>query len=362
MELGLWLAVAWLGWLLWREAQLRWHRRPPLVTSMVPFVGCMVALGRGPPARFIARCREKHGPVFTVHVGGRHLTFVMDPQLFPSFFDETSGAVDFTAATQPFLTLGFGVPRDAYLRHHGPLLALVRNALAPARLDARHYAEVLTSSWARMLAQTWGRRRPDDGRQSPAPARPLLADLRHAVFYASLRALFGDGFGDDAAVREQFRQFDDRFELASSGVPHALLPSFTGARGALLAHLDAVSRGFRWAEDAAGGGSDSALDAAAPFLRPGEALPPLLAQELLRLVQARVASSWLLAVRTACRWRFGWWPCCSPTPAARGRARRARLPRCRRAPRTRRGRTRSTRRCRLCARACWRPSACGRRR
>ena len=91
--IGVWLAFEWSRHL--RRVWFPPTNEPPLVSGYLPFIGAAVLLGRGPPVDFLRQCRENaaksspnnpHGN-FTLHVGGRNMTFVFDPAFFDAFFD-----------------------------------------------------------------------------------------------------------------------------------------------------------------------------------------------------------------------------------------------------------------------------------
>ena len=60
---------------------------------------------------FIKQCQTKYGDTFTLHLAGRHLTFLMNPEDLEVFFSRDESVVDFRFATQPFLSRCFGVPK-----------------------------------------------------------------------------------------------------------------------------------------------------------------------------------------------------------------------------------------------------------
>ena len=57
------------------------------------------------------------GTIFTVHVGGQHLTFLFDVKHFDVFFKDKEH-VSFSEATLPFLYKGFGVSPEHYFSNH----------------------------------------------------------------------------------------------------------------------------------------------------------------------------------------------------------------------------------------------------
>ena len=235
-QLALWaVALLCVAWGFWKR-YYRWKnpQAPALVSGPVPWLGAAVAFGKGPPVRFLEEtARSALGDCFTLHVAGRYLTFVLNPQYYEKFFnpDEALTGIDFAHATQPFLTRCFGVPAADYFASHLPDLAALRRRLSPARLPA--LAAALQGNLSSHVAAL----------SLPAEGRlPRFRDfLQRASFAASVRALFGDALADSPLLYEHFLRFDDSFELASSDLPHFLLPSFTRAKAALLSALAAAS-------------------------------------------------------------------------------------------------------------------------
>lgn len=245
--------VAWGAWIRY----YRWvnPRAPRLYSGAVPWVGCAVAFGKGPPVKFVEKCATE-GDIFTVHVAGRYLTFLLNPDYFPAFFnpDEDASGIDFAHATQPFLTRCFGVPRDDYFAGHLSHLTHLRRRLAPTRLEdiaagleAALLAHAPPSSASSSDSLAYGLLSNFDS----MPERTTITNFRDVVqrlsFAASVRTLFGERVASTPQLYERFIQFDDWFEIASSSVPHVFLPSFTRAKQFLL---DALETGAsEWTRD-----------------------------------------------------------------------------------------------------------------
>ena len=59
-----------------------------------------------------------------MHLAGRNMTFLLNPEDFPQFFSSDEEVVDFQYATQPFLSRCFGVPKVKFIFHRSTILIL----------------------------------------------------------------------------------------------------------------------------------------------------------------------------------------------------------------------------------------------
>ncbi|XP_054995339.1 prostacyclin synthase [Sorex araneus] len=87
------LALLLLALLLRRR---RWRRpgEPPLDVGRPPWLGHTLEFGKD-PARFLGRMKERHGDIFTVLVGGRYVTVLLDPHSYDSVVWEPRSRLDF---------------------------------------------------------------------------------------------------------------------------------------------------------------------------------------------------------------------------------------------------------------------------
>ncbi|XP_055964448.1 prostacyclin synthase [Sorex fumeus] len=109
------LALLLLARLLLRRR--RWRRRgePPLDVGRAPWLGHTLEFGKD-PARFLSRMKEKHGDIFTVLVGGRYVSVLLDPHSYDSVVWEPRSRLDF----QPYALLLMERIFDVQLPHHEP--------------------------------------------------------------------------------------------------------------------------------------------------------------------------------------------------------------------------------------------------
>lgn len=288
------LVLVWL----WFDPKLRswlasrYRKAPPCVTSHLPFLGCAIEFGKGPPVQFIRRCFQDLGSIFTLHLAGRQMTFIFEPRLFPVFFGATGGdetlaqltrAVDFQQATMPFLCRCFGMSEASYVAYHTRALDLMRGKLLPLALESSRgtgNVQELRRSLLEQFDAFWG----DYG-----VSKPLFRLTQDAAFAASVDTLFGRRLRrQEPDLAKLFHQFDEWFELASSDIPHLLLPKFRHAQRSLLAKLDGYARSLeRERKEKEKKGEDiteSGLRA--------EGLVP----SLIELVEGKELGSWLLAI------------------------------------------------------------------
>ncbi|GAB1287232.1 Prostacyclin synthase [Apodemus speciosus] len=91
--LGL-LAVLLLLLLLLSRRRARRPGEPPLDLGSIPWLGHALEFGRD-AASFLTRMKEKHGDIFTVLVGGRYVTVLLDPHSYDAVVWELRTRLDF---------------------------------------------------------------------------------------------------------------------------------------------------------------------------------------------------------------------------------------------------------------------------
>lgn len=190
------------------------------------FQGCAISFGKGPPVNFIRQCQEKYGNTFTLHLAGRYLTYLLDPDDQKMFFSRNESIVDFEYATQPFLTRCFGVTKEDYLQFHQKMIGIVRSSLLAPKMDDHLFK--LTEGLSKQMEDSWG----DGGEMY------FLNAIQNMIFRPTLTSFFGNYiYQVDRSFLDLFHNFDDWFEIASSDIPHVFLPKFTKAKNILVKKL-----------------------------------------------------------------------------------------------------------------------------
>ncbi|KAK5889670.1 hypothetical protein CesoFtcFv8_015653 [Champsocephalus esox] len=171
---------------------LRRKRRPgepPLVSGWIPFLGRALDFGRDAQA-FLQEQRRRHGDVFTVHLAGKYLTFILDPLLYPSVVRQ-GRQLDFHQFADTVAPPTFGYPP---VRKGFP--GLSEQIIRSFQLMQGEHLGVLTES---MMGPERGRRH--------------------------------EGMED---MREDFQRFDRMFPLLIAQVPIGLLGRTRAVRSKLI--------------------------------------------------------------------------------------------------------------------------------
>ncbi|XP_004698109.1 prostacyclin synthase [Echinops telfairi] len=109
------LLAALLLLLLLTRRRTRRPGEPPLDRGSIPWLGHALEFGRD-AASFLTRMKEKHGDIFTVLVGGRYVTVLLDPHSYDSVVWEARTKLDFHAYAIFLMERIF----DVQLPHYSP--------------------------------------------------------------------------------------------------------------------------------------------------------------------------------------------------------------------------------------------------
>uniref|UniRef100_A0AAF6Z3X9 Prostacyclin synthase n=1 Tax=Bos taurus TaxID=9913 RepID=A0AAF6Z3X9_BOVIN len=109
------LLAALLLLLLLTRRRTRRPGEPPLDLGSIPWLGHALEFGKD-AAGFLTRMKEKHGDIFTVLVGGRHVTVLLDPHSYDAVVWEPRSRLDFHAYAVFLMERIF----DVQLPHYNP--------------------------------------------------------------------------------------------------------------------------------------------------------------------------------------------------------------------------------------------------
>nr|XP_054111423.1 prostacyclin synthase isoform X1 [Callithrix jacchus] len=99
----------------WRGAELVRPGEPPLDLGSIPWLGYALDFGKD-AASFLTRMKEKHGDIFTILVGGRYITVLLDPHSYDAVVWEPHTRFDFHAYAVFLMERIF----DVQLPHYSP--------------------------------------------------------------------------------------------------------------------------------------------------------------------------------------------------------------------------------------------------
>ncbi|XP_072552049.1 24-hydroxycholesterol 7-alpha-hydroxylase [Salminus brasiliensis] len=199
---------------------------PPCIRGWIPWLGAALEFGKA-PLHFIAQARTKYGPVFTVLVAGKRLTFVTLHEDFRTFF--TSKDVNFEQAVQEPVHNTASISKESFFQFHPACNTLIKGRLTPGNtaLLADHLCEEFNDHLERL------------GRKGSGSLNNLI---RNVMYPAVMSNLLGKCNSPDSASEkrefiEMFTTYDDGFEYGSQ-LPDMFLRKWASAKKWLLSRLE----------------------------------------------------------------------------------------------------------------------------
>ncbi|XP_049336185.1 24-hydroxycholesterol 7-alpha-hydroxylase isoform X2 [Astyanax mexicanus] len=174
---------------------------PPCIRGWIPWVGAAFEFGKE-PLHFIARARAKYGPVFTVLVAGKRLTFVTLHEDFRTFF--MSKDVDFEQAVQEPVRNTASISKESFFKFHPACNTMIKGRLTPGNtaLLVDHLCEEFNNHLELL------------GRKGSGSLNKLV---RSVMYPAVMSNLLGKSNSPKSALEKQkfiekFTTYDDGFE------------------------------------------------------------------------------------------------------------------------------------------------------
>ncbi|MEZ5507915.1 MAG: cytochrome P450 [Gammaproteobacteria bacterium] len=170
----------------------------PFVRSPLPWLGHGIAFGKDADA-LLQRLRARHGDAFTLLLGGKRMTFLLNPHDAPAFFKQSKPLVA-GPISKEISGKAFGIDWSQYaVDVHEVQVpfdkSMRKSVIGPMTLHMQEKAA------ARL--QALGRHQWQSGE--------LFRFVAKLVFDAGGKAMLGDGLFDDPALFEEFLHFDKQF-------------------------------------------------------------------------------------------------------------------------------------------------------
>ncbi|XP_076872857.1 24-hydroxycholesterol 7-alpha-hydroxylase isoform X2 [Brachyhypopomus gauderio] len=199
---------------------------PPCIRGWIPWLGAAFEFGQA-PLHFIAQARARYGPVFTVLVAGKRLTFVTHHEDFRAFF--MSKDVDFEQAVQESVQNTASISKESFFKFHPACIALIKARLTPGN----------TALLANNLCEEFNDHLDRLGTRGSGCLNNLI---RNVMYPAVMSNLLGKENSPDGpmAIREFVRRFttyDDGFEYGSQ-LPGMFLKEWSSSKKWLLSLLE----------------------------------------------------------------------------------------------------------------------------
>ncbi|KAM9349218.1 cytochrome P450 7B1 [Symphorus nematophorus] len=227
---------------------------PPLIKGWIPFIGKALEFGRD-AHKFLEEHKKKFGDIFTVHIAGKYMTFIMDPLMYPNIIKH-GRQLDFHKFSDTVAPLAFGYPpiRD---KKTPSLPSDIQRSFQLLQGDG---LDSLTES---MMGNLMLVMRQDHLGERPAAAAAAeeegggwrsgsMYDFCNTVmFEATFLTIYGrpaaaTRHGETGALRENFITFDSMFPLLVAQVPIALLRRAKASRDRMTDYF-LPHRMSRWA-------------------------------------------------------------------------------------------------------------------
>ncbi|XP_061550664.1 cytochrome P450 7B1 isoform X1 [Phycodurus eques] len=204
---------------------------PPLINGWIPFLGKALEF-RKDAHKFLEEQQRNFGDVFTVHIAGRYMTFVMDPLMYPSVIKH-GRQLDFHEFTGEAAPSAFGYPPVA----EGKFPGLAEQIRRSFRLLGGDHLTPLTQSMMGNLMTLF--RQDHLGPDGAWRTSGLYDFCVRVVFEATFLTVYGrppDALrhADTAPLRADFARFDDVFPLLVARVPVRLLGRVRSVREKLI--------------------------------------------------------------------------------------------------------------------------------
>eukprot|EP01080_Neovahlkampfia_damariscottae_P011430 gene11430-4597_t len=186
----------------------------------------------------VLKCKEKYGDVFTLYVGGRYFTYIMDPNEMKIFF-VTNKKISFDDAAVEFTNRVFGISRPDFFEGHKELISTVRNSFATNLLEesVTKYIKDLKEEFEKWNEKGEGK---------------LYKTLVKTVFWSNMKTILKEKFDFEkySECEKLFHDLDDNFEIAASGlIPEFVFKPVANARNYFYQMFDQTLIKFHKNED-----------------------------------------------------------------------------------------------------------------
>nr|XP_032659993.1 cytochrome P450 7B1 [Chelonoidis abingdonii] len=204
---------------------------PPLINGWIPFIGKALTF-RKDAFKFLISQQRKFGDVFTVHIAGRYITFIMDPFQYV-FVIRNSKQLEFYEFADKMASRTFGYPSLSNFPNLNENLHRIYQYLQGKPLDiiSDHMMKNLQHifEWKCSQATDW-------------KTEKMYKFCSFLIFEASFITLYGrdpaaDGHNVISEIRDKFTKFDASFPYLAANIPIELLGVTKKVRKELIHHF-----------------------------------------------------------------------------------------------------------------------------
>ncbi|XP_055287626.1 cytochrome P450 7B1 isoform X1 [Moschus berezovskii] len=228
---GLALAAALLLLLLCLSAR-RTRRRgePPLIKGWLPYFGQALKLQKD-PLGFMISLQKQYGDIFTLLLGGKYITFILDPFHYTSVAKNQK--LSFQIFTNKFLKRVFSIKK---MITDSDLIDEIHSTYQ--FLQGKHL-DILMESTMQNLKQVF---EPQLLKTTSWSTEYLLPFCNSVIFEMTFTTIYGNVLAYDkktfiAELKDDFLKFDEKVTHLVSGIPIELLGNIKSVRTKLIKDL-----------------------------------------------------------------------------------------------------------------------------
>lgn len=188
----------------------------PPIEAPIPFVGALLDFAKH-PVDSVRKAYEKHGDIFTMHIGGQNMTFVIGPEAHEVFFKASDEELSPKEAYKFMIPVfGKGVVYDSPTHVMYEQLKFIKSGLLVGQLR-KHVPSI--EDEAKEFFGTFG----ESGEMD------LLSEMNKLTVRTASRCLLGKEIRNDPKVASDFAQLYHDLEAGISPIsvlfPNAPIPS-----------------------------------------------------------------------------------------------------------------------------------------
>ncbi|KAG5204883.1 hypothetical protein MJG53_009479 [Ovis ammon polii x Ovis aries] len=232
---GLALAAGLLLLVLCLSAR-RTRRRgePPLIKGWLPYFGQALKLQKD-PLGFMTTLQKQYGDIFTLLLGGKYITFILDPFHYTSVAKNQK--LSFQIFTNKFLKRVFSIKK---MITDSDLIDEIHSTYQ--FLQGKHL-DILMESTMQNLKQVF---EPQLLKTTSWSTEYLLPFCNSVIFEMTFATIYGNVLADDkktfiTELKDDFSKFDEKFTHLASGIPIELLGNLKSVRTKLIKDLTVES-------------------------------------------------------------------------------------------------------------------------
>ncbi|XP_051250362.1 cytochrome P450 7B1 [Dicentrarchus labrax] len=197
---------------------------PPLIKGWIPYIGKALEFGRDAYS-FLEEQKKKFGDIFTVHIAGKYMTFIMNPLMYPSIIKH-GRQLDFHELSDKVAPLVFGYPPVMSRNSPGLHDEIIRTFQLLQGDNLTALTESMMGNLMLVFRQDHLAERP--GEEGGWKSGSMYEFCNSVMFEATFLTIYGkpvsaSRHSEMRTLREDFVRFDSMFPLLIAQVPIRLL-------------------------------------------------------------------------------------------------------------------------------------------